>query len=491
MNRLAFRLPDFTRISWVSDEAKAHWEPKIRGASRLVSSLELLSVTHGLRKCALVPVDVTKLPAHKDEIERLGLTTLELYRFGTNGAYSSEVNNDYSNYQVAMCAVGDELAVQSAYLLNEEGDSVKLGSLLGYPDCCTRFFKRVWHEEKYIDSTWPMAIQSENLTTEVGNKISGIVRPENNIFLRALGIRPVFHLPCSCCCIGTFQIATKLLALADSVGQSEHAHQLYEALSLPISWSALHGIAEIETPVFRASTKTDSTGERYSIQLLSSASHQFAAARGFRFPYARPTDRSGKVRYIKQTDVVIPKNANREVLDVSALYFQDNGFPTKYLMDRSQEPIVQELLSRKFRSVLYLGCRNAAMLRTAMTRNPSLRAFGVDPDPQKIERAQCLFSDGNINLVAHDIFDPRTLQLISDVEVVIVMIGRLLEGTHESALAIVERAKRLHVSLICYAYIDWLRKHDFMETAARLGIGFSDSGVLRTRYVTVGVAEYR
>ena len=129
------------------------------------------------------------------------------------------------------------------------------------------------------------------------------------------------------------------------------------------------------------------------------------------------------------------------------------------------------------------------MLRPVIARNPLLKVYGVDPDPQKIARAQLLFPHQQANLVSRDIFDPDTLQLISEVDVVVVMIGRLLEGAQDSALAIVERVKRFQVSLICYAYADWLHRYDFLTAAARLGVSFSDSSVSITRYVAVAIAE--
>ena len=41
---------------------------------------------------------------------------------------------------------------------------------------------------------------------------------------------------------------------------------LEEILSWPASWSALHGIAEVKTPVLKASTRTDATAHEFIVR---------------------------------------------------------------------------------------------------------------------------------------------------------------------------------------------------------------------------------
>ena len=51
-DRLSYVLPDFTRISWVSDKARATWEPRIQRIGNAWSEIEWRSVLSGRRRCA-------------------------------------------------------------------------------------------------------------------------------------------------------------------------------------------------------------------------------------------------------------------------------------------------------------------------------------------------------------------------------------------------------------------------------------------------------
>jgi hypothetical protein len=59
---------------------------------------------------------------------------------------------------------------------------------------------------------------------------------------------------------------------------------LQQILSWPMSWSALHGIAEVKTPVLRYVRDTVATGDRLTVQWLGTVMPQ-TAARGLTFPF--------------------------------------------------------------------------------------------------------------------------------------------------------------------------------------------------------------
>lgn len=86
-----------------------------------------------------------------------------------------------------------------------------------------------------------------------------------NILLKWLGIRIVFHLPCSFDCQPTIQIATQHAELAREAGFDQETDWLLEMLSWPVEWSALYGLAEITTPVGTTFAVTDTTAERYRV----------------------------------------------------------------------------------------------------------------------------------------------------------------------------------------------------------------------------------
>jgi hypothetical protein len=56
----------------------------------------------------------------------------------------------------------------------DESDDRTIGRLLGYPDCCREFFKRVWVDEGMVDTTWPVAVAT------AGANFGGAGRPAPN-----------------------------------------------------------------------------------------------------------------------------------------------------------------------------------------------------------------------------------------------------------------------------------------------------------------------
>ena len=83
--------------------------------------------------------------------------------------------------------------------------------------------------------------------------------PEANILWRWMGARAVPHLPCRFDCEPTVALAQQCLAVGRAAGFDTEMDWLLEILRWPVEWSALHGIAEIRTPVLKVSTRTDAT----------------------------------------------------------------------------------------------------------------------------------------------------------------------------------------------------------------------------------------
>jgi hypothetical protein len=65
---------------------------------------------------------------------------------------------------------------------------------------------------------------------------------------------------------------------------------MLEILDWPVQWSALHGIAEIKTPVLKVSARTDATPVDYVVRRPGRARPR-EGARGLGFPYGRVRSR--------------------------------------------------------------------------------------------------------------------------------------------------------------------------------------------------------
>jgi hypothetical protein len=111
--------------------------------------------------------------------------------------------------------------------------------------------------------------------------------PQANILWRWLGVRAVSHLPCRFDCPATVTLANQFLDVGRRSGYGPEMDWLLEMLAWPIEWSALHGIAEVRTPVLKIATQTDATAQKYVVQRQGST-YPAEGANGVTFPYRRP-----------------------------------------------------------------------------------------------------------------------------------------------------------------------------------------------------------
>lgn len=266
MQRLGFRFKEFTRHHWKNAGTRAVWKPRIREASACISELEWRSVLAGIRACALRIVAPNELQALIGMLAPYDLNVVSLEKIAGGDGYGSSRaaprEGEPFNYWCAIGRVGDLQLMKSAQL---NRDDEAIGRLLGYPPCCTDFYHRARAEEEFVDTTWPMA---QNTTKKRSISPTHVEIPEVswcNVLLKWIGIRIVFHLPCSFDCQPTVQMAAKFAGIARSAGFNQEMEWLEEMLGWPVEWTALNGLAEILTPVGTISTVTDATAETYRV----------------------------------------------------------------------------------------------------------------------------------------------------------------------------------------------------------------------------------
>jgi len=114
-----------------------------------------------------------------------------------------------------------------------------------------------------------------------------------NPLLAGIGIVAAPLWPCCFGCAAVAARATAMIALGRASGYADAMAWLQEILSWPMSWSALHGIAEIKTPVFRYVRDTVSTGQRLRVDYVGAAMPE-RAAHGLGFPFRPKPGRSAR-----------------------------------------------------------------------------------------------------------------------------------------------------------------------------------------------------
>src|SRR5262249_56063041 len=78
--------------------------------------------------------------------------------------------------------------------------------------------------------------------------------------------------------------AEACLAVGGESGSEEEMDWLLEVLDWPTEWSALHGIAEIRTPVLKIIPRTDATPHKYVVR-WQGRNYPAEGAHGLGFPY--------------------------------------------------------------------------------------------------------------------------------------------------------------------------------------------------------------
>jgi hypothetical protein len=245
-----------------------------------LTALELHSVATGWRTAAVVTCPPDRLVELCRRASSLGLAAqpYELRQRPLHGEPSDQPQHRSDRPFTFGVVIARPPAI--AGLDRKLASAWERARLVGAPDCCADFAANAW-KDRWIDTTWPMAMASapcRDLVVEASSN------PRSNTCLRPLGVFPVFHAPCSFECPATQARAAHLAELGRSIGLGQEMDWLEDILSWPTLWSALHGLAEVKNPILRMVTTTDATGERIEIRLRSHRS-PLERARGIRFPY--------------------------------------------------------------------------------------------------------------------------------------------------------------------------------------------------------------
>lgn len=358
-------LPDFTRLAWTSDAAHQVWQPRLALVSRMWMDLEVLSVIQGLRPSALLNVAPEDLPARTREVAAYGLALVPLDREAAPagaayaaGAAPAPLDGPWS-YRAAVCRADLSAAWLDAW---SRRDDPAIGRLLGFPPCCVQFFGTTWGQGQ-VDPTWLTGgfdVDPDGLEADIAP--GGL-----NILLRWIGVRQVFHLPCDVHCAESLLMAERLAALARTAYPQPSADHR-EILSWPVEWTALHGIAQVKTPILKVSTRTDYTSTQQTVR-WTGTTYPAEGASGNAFPYRRAVHTQ-------------PLTLHRSFAE--AFSPAENGFPSFESMETAHQMVLDTLVASPPEDTLMdLGCGNGALLLKALALFPSLNICGVEAEAQK------------------------------------------------------------------------------------------------------------
>jgi len=466
MQRIKHVLPDWTRVQWTSIENRNKYEPIINSITHAWRHIERMSVVHDIRPSALDIVSPKEFLHLVDEYAKYGVLVVPLAKEGITSSYSSTSKgyDGKGDYNVRIVFTKSEQLANEWFNIWQAEATIRdreAGKLLGYPTCCTNHFLKYWVNEKYVDSTWTMAADgielNDNDETHHTIHIKADTPPEANIMWRWQGVRLVSHLPCSFACKATEELGMKMAELGRQLGYDKEVNWIYELLSWPVEWSALHGIAEIRTPINKVSTRTDMTPWKYVVQKHS---HNYPedGMSGISYPY---NQKKIKIKPITKT-ISFAKS-----LEDTSMW-EENGFGNKDAMDHFHQVILDAIGDMKYipgGNVLDLGCGNGVLLGRVVGDRFDLIPHGVEMDRQR-----CMSAATNIHwgiFTMGSIFELNTWN--EDMySLVLLMPGRLLETTRATAEQVrkqlYEKTDLVLINLTC----DWTQQYGSIENIMKV-----------------------
>lgn len=455
VQRLPFVLSDFTRLIWTSAQAREVWAPRINNINEAWARIERWAVVEGARTSALTFFEASYLPEASMWAASHGLMLLPLARVGVADQYSAtpKLVDESGRWQYRAVLTRPEFAKQWLEAWQDTGEGGRyrgtnnraIGQLLGYPPCCIDFFERVWVKGGSVDTTWDMALGTPSGAMQ-GDTIRVSGPSECNILLRWLGVRLVAHLPCSFSCEATTKMARDFAEVGRQRHFGEWVDWMYEMLEWPVEWSALHGVAEVRTPVVTISTRTDATASTAIVQRDGKAYPEEGAS-GLRFPFRVVTGKvSDKPAYKRGADAVTPSH-------------KLNGFGSQAAMQAAHETLLQVLPGAPG-ALLDLGCGDGRFLERAEALGWVV--MGIEQDPERAAAATVPVKRGDLMDI--------TLWA-GQYDVVAFMPGRLFESAPQEQVEAVQHALRSRAkAVLLYAYGDWItRWGSLMELSAAAG----------------------
>ena len=288
MDRLDFEMPEFVRLSWVSDLAREVWEPRLTRIMKAWSEIEWLSIVAGVRPCGVTtaaPEDYLSQAGEwiKRDLYALPIEMQSLANYVDSSDGPTARPGTPFLFRFVLGSARDVSDFKDAW---DAGEAGTIERLLGTPPCCFEALRKAWVEEGLTDSTWPMAVATSS-ADERATTIEVNGPPESNILWRWMGVRAVPHVPCRFDCRASVELGEKCVAVGRDAGFGTEMDWLLDILSWPVEYTALHGIAEIKTPVVKVSTKTDATPRKYTVRRIGDA-YPAEGVRGLVFPYRQP-----------------------------------------------------------------------------------------------------------------------------------------------------------------------------------------------------------
>lgn len=269
MRRMSFSLPSVRYLNWASADMRETWQAAFEAAPLVLAKRWLRLVACGAVPATTFQIRPFEIPIVMREARDLGIVCRVC---PDSSAFLRRVAWDSLNASIWV-AVGSERSLDQVEACARGEDETDFLRAVGWPDCCAQ-------ARSSLDADDP--IWSFVLSTESGESIltSGD-QLDWHPFLRRLRLAAIPHVACGHDCR-----ASKALA-----SQSRGDEPVDQILSWGVTWSALHGLAEVLLPVAKLVHETDATPVKHTCTLQIGSMPERSpqgVVEPFRHPHRRP-----------------------------------------------------------------------------------------------------------------------------------------------------------------------------------------------------------
>lgn len=276
-DRLDFKLPDFNRVSWVSEQLKTQWESTILALPQVIDLVFLHREITDAVPIQIKSVSANDLFDYKKKIYSIGLFAEQLIELPKSIVLYFGLKEQEVGYYYVIIGLRSHVL---SFVRGIKDSNLEL--IADYLHHETFQYWKDYADHQLTDSTW-------GLFKDIEREESKLLAQDNTLLnpcWHNCGIRSVPYNPISLDSKYGLQVASAIQSLAKQIIQ-EQCNAWYEVLSWPVEWSALHGIAEVKTPIFKMAYNTDTTAGKYTLQLQSDT-YPENGLRGLLFPYKKP-----------------------------------------------------------------------------------------------------------------------------------------------------------------------------------------------------------
>ncbi len=260
------------RISWVGEPAREKWQVRLE---RLQAAIEDLTVHAGRvsgERCAARLVPESSFHHLLELAAQYGLGTAILPAEALPGGICTRPVEG----SAGLFLTGAPAAVANAQAAWAERDLPAFQALINLPACCLRHASDTSGGDLF-------PAHSGTVTLPEGIRTHPLLAP--------LGISALPVAPCRLYCSSALESAERWLELATAESYATEAGWLRECFSWAMSWSELHGLTEVKTPLFKMCFENGPTSRKRLIQRTGTAAVEGSAS-GLSFPYAAPARQS-------------------------------------------------------------------------------------------------------------------------------------------------------------------------------------------------------